>query len=56
MFGTTEFLKAVTAFSAQYPQVKVKITSGQHNQLFQLLLTDQIDLDFSDQRRALSAE
>lgn len=56
MFGTTEFLKAVTAFSAQYPQVKVKITSGQHDQLFQLLLTDQIDLDFSDQRRALSAE
>lgn len=56
MFGTTEFLKAVTAFSAQYPQVKVKITSGQHNQLFQLLLTDQIDLDFSDQWRALSAE
>lgn len=56
MFGTTEFLKAVTIFAEQYPEVKVNITSGQHDQLFKLLRDDRIDLDFSDQRRALSDE
>lgn len=56
MFGTTEFLKTVTEFSEQYPDVKVKITSGTHEQLFKLLREDQLDLNFSDQRRALSGE
>lgn len=56
MFGTTEFLRAVTVFTEQYPEVKVNITSGQHDQLFKLLREDRIDLDFSDQRRALSDE
>ncbi|OYS61428.1 LysR family transcriptional regulator [Limosilactobacillus reuteri] len=56
MFGTTEFLKAVTIFAEQYPEVKVNITSGQHDHLFKLLRDDRIDLDFSDQRRALFDE
>ncbi len=56
MFGTTEFLKAVTIFAEQYPEVKVNITSGQHDHLFKLLRDDRIDLDFSDQRRELSDE
>lgn len=56
MFGTTEFLKAVTLFTKQYPEAKVKITSGQHEQLFNLLRKDRIDVAFSDQRRALSDE
>lgn len=55
-FGTQEFLQAVAEFSQQYPDVKVEITSGMHEKLFELLRTDQIDLDFSDQRRALSDE
>ena len=53
-FGTTEFLKTVSKFSKDFPQVKIKITSGNHEELFELLKSGQIDLNFSDQRRALS--
>lgn len=55
-FGTQEFLQAVAQFSARYPKVNVKITSGMHEELFKLLRDDQLDLDFADQRRALSSE
>jgi len=53
-FGTSEFLQTVSRFSQAYPQVKIHITSGSHEELFELLQTDEIDLAFSDQRRALS--
>ncbi|WP_300562204.1 LysR family transcriptional regulator [Companilactobacillus sp.] len=55
-FGTTEFLQTVSQFSKQFPKVKIKISSGDHEQLFDLLKNNQIDLNFSDQRRALSNE
>lgn len=53
-FGSKEFLQAVAQFSKTYPDVRVKINSGMHEDLFNLLRNDKIDLDFSDQRRALS--
>lgn len=55
-FGTQEFLQALAEFSKQYPNVEVKITSGMHEELFKLLRSDRVDLNFSDQRRALSDE
>ncbi|BDR58907.1 LysR family transcriptional regulator [Xylocopilactobacillus apicola] len=55
-FGVQEFLQAVAQFSKMYPTVKVQITNGAHEPLFELLRNDQIDLNFSDQRRALSNE
>lgn len=55
-FGTAEFLQTVAQFSKAFPQVKVKITSGGHEGLYELLRTDQLELNFSDQRRALSNE
>ncbi len=55
-FGSKEFLQAVAQFSRKYPDVKVRINSGMHEYLFDLLRNDKIDLDFSDQRRALSNE
>ena len=55
-FGTTEFLQTVAQFSKEFPQVTVKITSGGHEGLYELLRTGQLDLNFSDQRRALSNE
>ncbi|MDT9605520.1 LysR family transcriptional regulator [Lactobacillus johnsonii] len=55
-FGTQEFLQAVAQFSQMYPDVKVTISNGMHEDLFQLLKTNKIDLAFSDQRRALSTE
>ncbi|WP_125568211.1 LysR family transcriptional regulator [Companilactobacillus insicii] len=55
-FGTAEFLKTVSQFSNEYPQVKITITSGDHEKLYDLLKNGQIDMNFSDQRRALSNE
>lgn len=55
-FGSKEFLQAVAEFSKKYPEVKVNINSGMHEYLFDLLRNDKIDLNFSDQRRALSNE
>lgn len=55
-FGTTEFLQTVSKFTQEYPQVKIHITSGNHEGLYELLQTGKIDLNFSDQRRALSNE
>lgn len=55
-FGTQEFLQSVAQFSQEYPDVKVIINNGMHEDLFEMLKTDKIDLAFSDQRRALSNE
>ncbi|WP_125588127.1 LysR family transcriptional regulator [Companilactobacillus jidongensis] len=55
-FGTTEFLKTVSQFSKSFPQVKINITSGNHEQLYELLKNGQVDVNFADQRRALSNE
>lgn len=55
-FGTTEFLQTVSKFTQEFPKVKIKISSGTHEELYELLRTGQIDLNFSDQRRALSNE
>lgn len=55
-FGTTEFLQTVSQFNQEFPKVKIKISSGNHEELYELLRSGQIDLNFSDQRRALSNE
>ncbi len=53
-FGTEEFLQAVTDFSQKYPDVQVKIHSGNHEDLYKMIENNQIDLNFSDLRRAPS--
>jgi len=55
-FGTSEFLQTVSKFTQEYPQVKIHIASGNHEELYELLQSGKIDLNFSDQRRALSNE
>lgn len=55
-FGTNEFLQTVSEFSQKYPQVKLHITSGNHEELYELLQNNEMDLIFSDQRRALTNE
>lgn len=55
-FGTSEFLQTVSQFSREFPQVKIKIKSGSHEQLYSYLRSGKIDLNFADQRRALSNE
>lgn len=53
-FGTREFLQAVAEFSNQYPDAQLKITSGSHEELFNLLENNDLDIAFSDLRRAPS--
>lgn len=55
-FGTTEFLQTVSKFTQEFSKVKIKISSGTHEELYELLRTGKLDLNFSDQRRALSNE
>lgn len=54
-FGTSEFIEAVSKFSKEYPDVQVKITSGSHEKLYDLLKNDKIDFAFNDLRRAPSS-
>lgn len=47
---------AVAFFSEKYPDVNVHIESGSHEDLYEALRTDRVDLAMSDQRRAFSDE
>ena len=47
---------AVARFSEKYPDVNVEIFSGSHEELYEALRTDKVDLVMSDQRRAFSDE
>lgn len=50
------FRLALAAFSVQYPQVDVTVSLGNHEELYDLLRTEQADLVLNDQRRAFSDE
>ena len=45
---------AVSAFREAHPNVRLTLSAGTHEELFQLILADRVDLLVSDQRRALS--
>ena len=47
---------AVANFSEKYPDVNVHIISGSHEDLYDLLRTEKVDLVMNDQRRAFSDE
>lgn len=47
---------AVAHFSEKYPDVNVHIISGSHEDLYDALRTEKVDLVMSDQRRAFSDE
>ncbi len=49
-----EVQAAVTAFAARHPHIPVHATAGSHDMLYQLILRHDVDLLFSDRRRALS--
>lgn len=51
-----EFASAVSAFSAEHPDVSVTVTQGNHDELYDLLRTGGIDIVLNDQRRAFSEE
>ena len=45
---------AVAHFSEKHPDVKVQLTGGSHEDLYEALQSEKIDLAMSDQRRAFS--
>lgn len=45
---------AVAHFSEKYPDVDISITSGSHEDLYDALRTEKVDLVMNDQRRAFS--
>ena len=49
-------LQALEAFSTQYPQVVIELFSGNHEELFEWVRSEKVDLVLSDQRRAFSQE
>ncbi len=53
-YGGQELHLAIADFSAQHPEVGLDITPGNHEDLFQLLISGRADLLLSDQRRAFS--
>ena len=55
-YSGQEFHMALKEFAERYPEVKVEITYGNHEELYHLLRTDQVDLVLNDQRRAFSDE
>ena len=55
-YGGREFHRALKEFSECCPEVTVEITCGNHEELYELLRTEQVDLVMNDQRRAFSDE
>ena len=55
-YSGDEFHRAIAAFSEKYPTVELKVTNGNHEDLYDGLRFDRIDLALNDQRRAFSGE
>ena len=49
-----EVQAAVTAFAARHPHIPVHAAAGSHDTLYRLILDHEVDVLFSDRRRALS--
>lgn len=51
-----EFRGALELFSEKHPDVEISISYGNHEELYELLRTEEADVVFNDQRRAFSEE
>lgn len=55
-YGSLELNNAIALFSEKYPEVSISITTGTHEELYNLLRLGNVDLAINDQRRAFSDE
>ncbi len=55
-YGGAEFQRAVAEFTAKYPDIPIDMKNGNHEDLYELLRSNQVDLVLNDQRRAFSDE
>lgn len=53
-YGGHEFQMAIADFANRYPNVDISIQSGTHEELYEMLVNDTVDLVISDQRRAFA--
>ena len=53
-YSGDEFNRAIAAFSEKYPAVELRVTGGNHEDLYDGLRFGKIDLALNDQRRAFS--
>jgi len=51
-YGAIELQQAIVEFSNTYPEVNISIVTGTHEELFHMLISHQIDMKLSEQRRA----
>ena len=51
-----EFQSAIAVFSQRYPNVKIQVLYGNHEDLLSALVSEDVDLVLNDQRRAYSDE
>lgn len=51
-----EVRSAIAAFTLRHPQVSVSAVPGSHDDLYEMLLSGEVDLAFNDRRRELSDE
>ena len=56
LYAGPELSEAIAEFSGLYPEVKISVQSGTHEELYQGLVAGKIDLALNDQRRAFSAD
>ena len=55
-YSGSEFHRALALFSEKYPDVAVSVEYGNHEELYSMLRSEQVDLVLNDQRRAFSDE
>lgn len=52
--GIQELQQAIAKFSSTYPEVSLSIVTGTHEELYEMLKDESVDLIISDQRRAFN--
>ncbi|MDE6662033.1 MAG: LysR family transcriptional regulator [Lachnospiraceae bacterium] len=55
-YSGQEFHLALEEFTGKYPDIPVEVFYGNHDELYHMLVKNEIDLAFNDQRRAFSGE
>lgn len=55
-YGGSELLDAAAALLAKYPELSLNLVSGTHDELYEMICRDEIDLAFNDLRYAVTEE
>lgn len=53
-YGLQEIQQAIGIFAEEFPEVDIEIINGNHEELYELLCSKEVDLVINDQRRAFS--